>query len=206
MVLEDFVPFDVLQSQLFILRLLSACMYQHWKCFREGLPEPEVTVITSPRVENGNDETSSITSDHSTNSTSYTLPRKMEDPPPLDDSLAKYILSVLSRFLHQMSTQEENTVNQPAAPSPPATTRDPFTGPGGANSPSSDIIVEIYNAAKRVLFYTSASNWNVVFSRIKARIAYLTSTNDEWPETAELKLLECSALNSRRLSMVLQGV
>ncbi|RUS29150.1 hypothetical protein BC938DRAFT_480989 [Jimgerdemannia flammicorona] len=205
MVLEDFVPFDVLQSQLFILRLLSACMYQHWKCFREGLPEPEVTVITSPRVENGSDDTSSITSEHSITSTSYTLPRKMEDPPPLDDSLAKYILSVLSRFLHQMSTQEENTVNQPTAPPPAAAARnDPFTGPSGANNHSTDIIVEIYNAAKRVLFYTSASNWNVVFARIRARIAYLTSTNDEWPETAELKLLECSALNSRRLSMVLQ--
>ncbi|CAG8574310.1 8733_t:CDS:10, partial [Diversispora eburnea] len=38
---------------------------------------------------------------------------------------------------------------------------------------------------------SAASNWNVVFARIRNKIEYLTTTNDEWPETAELKLLEC---------------
>ncbi|CAG8526331.1 12565_t:CDS:2 [Rhizophagus irregularis] len=170
MMLEEFVPFEVLQSQLFILKILSACQ-----------------------------------SSQSNHSKQFKLPRSWDDPPPLEDSLAKYILSVLSRFLHQMASQEDNATGQPPNGNP--------AGPGSPNnfpataqgsSATFEIINDIYRNAGRVIFYISASNWNVVFSRIRNRIGYLTSTNDEWPETSELKLLECSDLNSKRLSMVLQ--
>ncbi|RIB13611.1 hypothetical protein C2G38_1974674 [Gigaspora rosea] len=135
------------------------------------------------------------------------LPRSWDDPPPLEDPLAKYILSVLSRFLHQFVTHEDNNPNIPNGTSSGQPQRE-LTSPNNPNvqfsAATHDIISEIYKNAGRVIFYISASNWHVVFSRIKNRIGYLTSTNDDWPETAELKLLEVSDLNSKRLSMVLQ--
>ncbi|KAF8977993.1 Ras GTPase activating protein ira2, partial [Haplosporangium bisporale] len=65
------------------------------------------------------------------------------------------------------------------------------------------IASELYKTAGRILFYISASNWPIVFARLKARVQHLSTTNDEWPETAELKLLETASLNQRRLGQVL---
>src|SRR4051812_2057587 len=102
MVLEDFVPFDVLQSQLFILKMLSACMTQHWNCHRELLEEQESAArssLSDAKENSGasnqnNDDTVSIHSDNGLNN--YASLRKLEDPPPLEEQLAKNILNVLS--------------------------------------------------------------------------------------------------------------
>ncbi|RIA90709.1 hypothetical protein C1645_875920 [Glomus cerebriforme] len=227
MVMEDFVPFEVLQSQLFILKILSACMTSHWKYYRGSKRELETKqpqqqqsneqqsnddLITLVNHNQQNQQSQQNQSNHQnqsnqTNQTKhFKLPRSWDDPPPLEDSLAKYILSVLSRFLHQMASQEDNTTGQPPTGSPagPGSPSSNFPAAPQGSSATFDIINDIYRNAGRVIFYISASNWAVVFSRIKNRIGYLTSTNDEWPETSELKLLECSDLNSKRLSMVLQ--
>ncbi|CAG8615452.1 22543_t:CDS:2, partial [Racocetra persica] len=234
MILEDFVPFDVLQSQLFILKILSACMTNHWKYYRGSQHEIDnqskaIQVIPSNTQSNIQSNIQSNTqsniqsindSDSVSSSTTQNipqpvkidqkqqkLPRSWDDPPPLEDPLAKYILSVLSRFLHQFVTHEDNNPNLQNG----ASSGQPQKDHGLPNNPNvqfsaatHEIISEIYKNAGRVIFYISASNWHVVFSRIKNRIGYLTSTNDDWPETAELKLLEVSDLNSKRLSMVLQ--
>ncbi|CAG8450213.1 2329_t:CDS:10 [Ambispora leptoticha] len=176
-----------------------------------------------------NNNTSNINPSNNNNASStngstlrpFKLPKSWDDPPQLEDSLAKYILNVLSRFLHQMASQEDNSPkDQPITGVPGAGVQNQgvgSSGGGGAfgggvvnggnavySTVTYEIICEIFKNAGRVIFYISASNWSVVFSRIKSRIGYLTSTHDEWPETAELKLLECSDLNSKRLSMVLQ--
>ncbi|CAG8470540.1 8562_t:CDS:10 [Ambispora gerdemannii] len=293
MVLEDFIPIDILQSQLFILKILSACVTHHWKWYRgaqrgellDGIPKassssnsniinlngsnssnvnsnnnnningiynPSMSnqtfnTLTSiiPNVNNNgigsninpineNKNTSNINPSNNNNANNnmnnnasssngttrpFKLPKSWDDPPQLEDSLAKYILSVLSRFLHQMASQEDNSPNnQPIAGVPGASTPNPGVGGGSAfgggvvnggnaavySTVTYEIICDIFKNAGRVIFYISASNWGVVFLRIKNRMSYLTSTHDEWPETAELKLLECSDLNSKRLSMVLQ--
>jgi hypothetical protein len=220
MVLEDFVPFEVLQSQLFILKILSACMTNHWKWYRGTQRELEAAK-SSKSSKNSDPSSSSIPLVPSIDDTSsittlvnqpnqpklqFKLPRSWDDPPPLEDALAKYILSVLSRFLHQMASQEDNVTGQTPNGNPTGSTstnNSPATPQG--SSATFDIISDIYKNAGRVIFYISASNWTVVFSRIKNRIGYLTSTNDEWPETSELKLLECSDLNQERLTAVLKG-
>ncbi|CAG8518713.1 24789_t:CDS:10 [Dentiscutata erythropus] len=216
MVLEDFVPFDVLQSQLFILKILSACMTNHWKYYRGAQREIETLSKAAqmiPSTNNSINDPVSISSPTTQNipqpvkidQKQQKLPRSWDDPPPLEDPLAKYILSVLSRFLHQFVTHEDNNPNIPNGPSSSQPQREQPNNPNVQFSAAThDIISEIYKNAGRVIFYISASNWHVVFSRIKNRIGYLTSTNDDWPETAELKLLEVSDLNSKRLSMVLQ--
>jgi neurofibromin 1 len=170
-----------------------------------------------------------------------------EDPPPLEDPLAKYIFHVVSSFLQNTSPdvydahaaaggaalaaamvdnpniygQSSHNANASSSAnandgvtSPIATTHGSSAGIGRdfltstyaalADAPA-DLAYEIHRAAGRVLFYISASNWGVVFARLKARIAVLAQTIDENADTGEVRLLEWCNLNSRRLSMVLQG-
>lgn len=126
----------------------------------------------------------------------------LEDPLPLEDNLAKYIVNIMSRFMHQMAASEDREYGIGNAAS--LMTRTDYNATG-ANGSSSDILLDIYKAASRVVFYVSASNWPIMFNKIKAKILYLSTTLDENPETADMRLLECSALNAKRLSMILTG-
>src|SRR5690348_536104 len=105
MVLEDIVPYDVMQSQLFVLRILAQCMDAHWKAYRGQLTqhlqeqsEHESEKATQDGHTNGADTVSSL---------SAVAAARHSDPPPLDDALAKYVLSVLTRFLHDVPTAED---------------------------------------------------------------------------------------------------
>ncbi|KAG0351334.1 Ras GTPase activating protein ira2 [Gamsiella multidivaricata] len=215
MVLEDSVPYDVMQSQLFVLRILSQCMEAHWKAYRDQLTqhlrEQSEQESEEATVRDGVSNNGSI-ADTAVSSITAAAAARHSDPPPLDDALAKYVLSVLTRFLHDVPTAED-----PDAKAETATTNSTNNKKKGAEIESApiasshntvniqevEISNEIYKTAGRVLFYISASNWPIVFARLKARIQHLTTTNDDWPETAELKLLETASLNQRRLGQVL---
>jgi hypothetical protein len=202
--MDDYVPYDVLQSQLFLLRMLSACMQHHWKSCRESANDSE-----DPEEPSGDDDARSLASSDDNASEngqdqSNGLPAVLEDPPPLDEPLAKYIVNVLMRFIHQMAAIDDKAFAHYANNTPGiARSEQHFSTSSSTNS--TGIIIDIYKAACRVIFYTSASNWNVVFAKVKARILYLTTTSDEHPETSDLRLLECSALDSKRLTMVLKS-
>ncbi|SPO22404.1 related to Neurofibromin [Ustilago trichophora] len=64
----------------------------------------------------------------------------------------------------------------------------------------------IYRLASQVVFYLSSSNWVVVSARLRNRLYYLSSTVEEAPSTAELRLLECSNFQRARLASMLQEV
>ncbi|CAG8783968.1 23848_t:CDS:2, partial [Cetraspora pellucida] len=196
------LPAEVLQSQLFILKILSACTTHHWKFYR-GTLQKELDALsknspeTSPTSPTVNNEIPSVTNDqqpapptsnYNGNARRFRPPRSWDDPPQLEEALATYILNVLSKFLHLMANHDDSI---------------PSSGPASVGA-TADIISEIYKNAGRVIFYISASNWSVVFSRIRNRISHLAAAGDNLAETAELRLLEVSDLNSIRLSMVLQ--
>lgn len=61
----------------------------------------------------------------------------------------------------------------------------------------------VYRYANLVVFYLSSSNWPVVHARIRNRIAYLTSTPEDVPNPADLRIIECGNLNVHRLGNVL---
>ncbi|KAF9922254.1 Ras GTPase activating protein ira2 [Linnemannia zychae] len=208
MVLEESVPYDVMQSQMFVLRILSQCMDAHWKAYRDQLTQhlQEANDHASDTLTNGSDITV-------TNITALAAARH-SDPPPLDDALAKYVLSVLTRFLHDYHTSEEtdartevpsnNSNNNNSRRKANDTDSAPISqSQPGSNLQEAELSQEIYKTAGKILFYISASNWPIVFARLKARIQHLSTTNDDWPETAELKLLETASLNQRRLGQVL---
>lgn len=64
----------------------------------------------------------------------------------------------------------------------------------------------IYRLASQVVFYLSSSNWVVVNARLRNRLYYLSSTIEDSPSTAELRLLECSNFQRARLASILQEV
>ncbi|ORX62830.1 hypothetical protein DM01DRAFT_1403269 [Hesseltinella vesiculosa] len=188
---DEYIPHDVLQSQLFLLRLLSACMQHHWQFVRKS----------NPAISKSNHfQRDSNVPDPLPKQPTDSLPPELEDPPPLEESLTKMMVVVLSRFMHQLYYMEERENGSTHTTNVSRTEYYTSTSAAGI---SSDIIVDIYKAASRVIFYLSASNWHTLFIKIKTRILYLTTTMDEAPNFADLRLLECCALNSKRLGAVL---
>ncbi len=57
----------------------------------------------------------------------------------------------------------------------------------------------------RIIFHISASNWIVVFSRVRAKIRQLAAQNDGDLDSVDLQLLSHSALDKYRLVQVLSG-
>lgn len=203
---EEHFPYENLQSQLFVLRMLSACMQHHWQYVRDVKSDNSSTKAASTV---GGYEESIHSLDSSTHHSRWSiadgpLPIEMEDPPPFDDAIAKSIVNVISRIMHQTTTMEEREYGQ-ATNHVTQITRTEYYTASNISRTSADIVLDIYKASSRVIAYLSASNWNVVFSKIKMRILYLSTTTDENPETSDMRLLECCSLNSKRLSIVLSG-
>ncbi|KIJ20411.1 hypothetical protein PAXINDRAFT_166473 [Paxillus involutus ATCC 200175] len=57
--------------------------------------------------------------------------------------------------------------------------------------------------AGRIVFYLSASNWMVIFNRIRNKIHHLANTAEDNPDTVDLQLMTHSAMDRVRLVQVL---
>ncbi|KAI9282283.1 hypothetical protein BY458DRAFT_429071 [Sporodiniella umbellata] len=159
-----------------MLRVLSACLHHQWKyhqAMQKNAPKRPALQRT----------------DTSFLETLEGVPPIHIDPPPLDDTFAKYLISLMFRFLSLFG----------------ATIEDREQGASmlrNATSPTS-VYEEICETAGRIITYASASNWDVVFSKFKGRLLQLKSAGEEVTEIADLAALENVSLNSKRLSMVL---
>lgn len=82
---------------------------------------------------------------------------------------------------------------------------------------SMDVLPEIHKAAGRIMFYLSASNWPLVFSKIKARLINIVQTaqtgatdapnhDREIGDLTELRFIEWCNLNKIRLGMIIAGI
>lgn len=129
------------------------------------------------------------------------MPAVPIDPPPLEDNLAKHIIHIVSRFVYQIVILDEKEHGLVANHSTSAGSTETYANMNGPCT----IIIDIYKAASGVVAYVSASNWSITFAKIKNRILYLTTTQEENPEVTDVMLLECASLNHKRLSMVLTG-
>ncbi|ORX55545.1 hypothetical protein DM01DRAFT_1366815 [Hesseltinella vesiculosa] len=192
------VPKDALQSQLFILRLLSACMQHHWNTYREqslrskdgdeanaAAAATGVSSSPSPRDSVDIDKTNLI------NVSAYV--------PPLDDALASFILVLMNRFLNQMHLIEEAS--------------DPDLAPDNSTNTNAlshldpvslEIMTDIYKVAGRVLYYVSASNWTMYYTKIKSAVQMLGSVHDgASTNPPDIRMLECCCLTRFRLHAIL---
>lgn len=184
------------------------------------------------------------------------------EPPPLDDSCARYILSVMVLFLRQtalpenplmlpsrssditfrdfeafdsmpvmappdvhsggysngLETQEQVIRPQPSSASVKS---GKFSISSTAHIPATNTTYEkthmsmvksslsvntlISKFAGRIIFHISASNWSVVFNRLRTKIHFLASNSGDNPDTIDLRLMAHSALDRQRLVQVLNG-
>lgn len=85
--LEDAIGINVMQSQLFMLQVLVACLIHSWK---------RSMVEESPSKEPGD---------------LHDLAKGWSDPPALDDLLAKQILSVMTFYLRLTVAREDSVLN-----------------------------------------------------------------------------------------------
>ncbi|THV03328.1 hypothetical protein K435DRAFT_835905 [Dendrothele bispora CBS 962.96] len=237
---------EILQSQLFILKVLSVAMASRW-------------LSSNPR-------SSSRTSNDDAKRTATrpgpadqpSTPVPWSEPPPLEESCAKYILSVMVLFLRQTTVQDDSLL-MPSSPFSDVSFRDyetadalevsdlPEVAENGTSGPriadflkqelrtrpssssfkstgkmstSSYILVpgssavyekthmssvksatslnnHIRKFAGRIIFHISASNWKVVFHRLRAKIHMMAS--DDISDTVDLHILTHSVLDKQRL-------
>lgn len=57
----------------------------------------------------------------------------------------------------------------------------------------------------KIIYHLSASNWRVVFDRLRTKIYFLASNPEGRPDTVDLQLMAHSALDRPRLIQVLNG-
>lgn len=170
--------------------MLSACMQHHWEYCQDIKIQPENS-NKRPAFYRAN-----ATEEHWI--TPEGMPAVPLDPPPLDDNLAKHIVYVMSRFIYKVGILEERDHGLVANHSASVDSVETFTD-------EQSLSTCIYKAASKVIAYVSASNWNIIFAKIKNRILYLTTTTEENPEITDVILLECASLNCTRLSKILTG-
>ncbi|KAL7420982.1 Ras GTPase activating protein ira2 [Cryptotrichosporon argae] len=204
-------PLDMVQSQLYLLHLLLLCISTSWHAH-----------ATMP-------SSSLATSD---------LPRPWSDPAPLDEGLARYLLSVLLVYVRMVS-RDDPMVSGTASPAPSKhsasgsswgrqlapssgsyslgtrfiqshsteSTQPPHAKPIALSAETQTAAIsQVAKYTSRLIFYLSASNWNLVLSRIRSRIAYLTTTIEEVPDLVELRLLEWANVDRIRLGQVMQEI
>ncbi|KAL0073829.1 hypothetical protein J3Q64DRAFT_1447842 [Phycomyces blakesleeanus] len=202
--IEQTIPFDILQSQLFILRLLSACMQHQWKCYRELSKERSIVAKTASLSLEAAAADAAIGIYNDSESPQITDEKSMAqsiDLPPLDEALVTFILVLMGRFLNQAHLVEEfieqQQLNALEYPNEPL----PHIEPTTAN-----IVMDIYKAAGRVLYYVSASNWLTYYAKIKSVVQVLGAIKDlNELSPPEIRMLESSCLTRQRLQMVLSG-
>ncbi|KAI8097774.1 uncharacterized protein BX664DRAFT_356981 [Halteromyces radiatus] len=194
---EYTIPIDVLQSQLFILRLLSACMQHHWKSYREQASQlahqrEETDAAAAAIGAVGADSSPRQSLD---DSSTYSVPRSMYIP-PLDDALVSFILLLMNRFLiqvHQMEEANDNDLSYDTTMTAPS--MDPTL---------IETMLDIYKVAGKVLYYVSASNWSFYYAKIKAAVQVLGSIGEGIDTNPpDIRMLECSCLTRPRLHTVL---
>ncbi|GLB34218.1 putative GTPase-activator protein for Ras-like GTPases [Lyophyllum shimeji] len=253
---SGYLAIEVLQSQLFILKVLSMTMASRWN-------HPRPASRSSHNHTSTPDSTTRLprqaSSDHSMSGSTF------QEPIPLDDNCARYVLSVMVMLMKQTATPDqplmlpnrfsdltfldfeshsmtygqtsENGVENPPTPVSDYSrthTQDPnLRAQSSSNSvrsgklslsstihiPATKATYEkthmflvksttpmnnlIAQYAGRVVFQISASNWHVVYLRLRNKIHSLASITSGTLETHDLQLMAHCALDRQRLVQLL---
>jgi hypothetical protein len=246
---------ETLQSQLFILKVLSVAMATRLNQYQEETYQK--TSSPSSKLDSPIPDSSTKKSRHgSVESIEFGV---------LDDNCARYILSVMVMFLRQTTSPEMRLTSSStisvdtsfhdfeildltdsaeilmmAKPEIIASIPDlirPLKSSGSSGSVSGTFPVAapprvplhprsltyeqthalqarsplllhslIAKFAARTVYHLSASNWGVVFHRLRTRIHFLAQTTEAQPDTTDLHLMTHSALDRTRLVQVLNGM
>ncbi|KAJ3011078.1 UNVERIFIED_CONTAM: Ras GTPase activating protein ira2, partial [Siphonaria sp. JEL0065] len=215
---------QLLHSQLFVLRLMANCLAYYWNLFRNTKKEQRDLL--------DDDDDDSFTEQHQMPQTID--PRVLADPPALNETLANYLLNICTHlFLTYMSEINANTITHPdflrslgfvddreVSPTP-AKIASFFTqtksghympSPAMFHTPTGpEIFLELQKEAGKIVFYLSASNWNLVLGRIRQKVYSLTNSTtanaddglSSAVDLAELRFMEYLNVDLTRLPSLL---
>ncbi|KAF8635007.1 hypothetical protein AX15_000591 [Amanita polypyramis BW_CC] len=212
---NGFPSLEVLQTQLFILKVLSAALASRW-----DLRTTEDAANSGPNMR-----------DHQ-NGSSHAIPSLINsEVPPLNDQCAKYILAVMVLFLRQTPSIDSPTMTatrytdiafrdyesdlQMSMPSPdedisyissrinvtslPILDRHYEKTSLSITKLPASLVHLVSEYAGRIVFHVSASNWGLVLERIREKIRQ----DDDNLDLSPIHLLAYSAVNRQRLVQVL---
>lgn len=204
-----------MQSQLFVIRLLSACLQHHWTWYKKqavrisletNTTEEAVAAAAATGAYNNDVSISSSSSSNLSEKSSLTQLKEdvQVDPPPLDEALVTFLLALMSRFLGQMHVIEERndqlallSTDHPNEALATASKVDPQT---------LEYIREVYTTSGKVLYYISASNWNSYYAKIKSAANVLSVLGESSElNPPEIRILSFACLNTTKLHTMLLG-
>ncbi|KAH7916805.1 hypothetical protein BJ138DRAFT_1121610 [Hygrophoropsis aurantiaca] len=273
---DGHMSIETLQSQLFILKILSVSMASRWSFRQEehgrsssraskgaqsSSQIPAVVESPIPSTSQQNKRSRQASSEYSAS----TPPPPWSEPFPLDDTCARYILSVMVLYLRQTAAPESRLMSSsnlapgaslhdfesvdlpnsspalddytaqigPPLPAhiseahkPSLKLKNSSTSFQSTGSTNSGVVHQgralsferthmalvksplslnllIGKFAGRIVYHLSASNWNVVFQRIRQKIHFLANTTEDNPDTIDLQLMTHSAMDRTRLVQIL---
>jgi len=234
------------QSQLLLTKILASAMAFRWESHREEVLHSDTRKPTSPVGARNSQEKPSWS---------------WVDPPPLDDKVARYAISVMVVFIKQTGSwgdrpkasghihsdtlydyeSIENPITFPvsatsssfsasesldrrlgisltrrtasiSALTPSYGPAYPFANSGKVVSFNSPILAStipsvnalISKYINKIIYYISASNWAVVFARIRQKIHHFASGSEELHDNTDMKLLSYCAMDQNRLIQLFQ--
>ncbi|WVW79391.1 hypothetical protein I302_101360 [Kwoniella bestiolae CBS 10118] len=210
---------DTLHSQLYLLHILNLCLSTSWQVHSASSPPPQGELPRCWPDPYPFDEVLAryilgimliYTRLVSSDSGIY----ERASPAPTKDSKGLGTSSSTSSTRSISSncityTLGTKFIQQHSYPSSSSTTSHEPIKPKPLSSQCSTPIATITQMTKytpRIIFYLSASNWNLVLSRIKSKIGYLQTTIEESPDVTEIRLLEWANLDRTRLAQTIQEV
>lgn len=206
---------DVLQSQLFIIRLISACLQHHWSWYkkqsiqisRETNHTVEAKAAAAATGTYADFTSSNISSNTPSTKSSLNDLRNTDnyvDPPPLDENLTTFILNLMSGFLGQMHIIEER--NDQLSTLSSEQPNDALTSASKVDPQTMEYIREIYTTSGKILYYMSSSNWSTYYAKIKLAVSALSSAGENLEfNPPEIRILAFASLNVSKLQAILTG-
>lgn len=169
-----------MQSKLFVLRLLSACLQHHSQHCRDLEKEKHPDTPTNELV---------------------------VELPSLDAALVAFVLVLMSRYITQYHLIEESTnAEQTNQNSSPIIDFSDNENGYTYEQIKLSLITDIYKASSKILYYISASNWDACYSKIKYAVISLDSINGGAEDIPpEIRMLESSCLTRQRLYTIFAG-
>ncbi|KAI8974377.1 hypothetical protein BDB01DRAFT_807208 [Pilobolus umbonatus] len=167
---ERNVPVEIMQSKLFVLRLLSNCMQSHRQHCKEQEKMNNVDIpITELNLE----------------------------LPALDAALVSFTLVLMSRYITQYHLIEEH--NSDVANSQRIYDFNEEDTGYTYEEIKLSLISDIYKQSSNIIYYVSSTNWDSCYSKIKNAVLYLDSSTSIDDIPPEIRMLEGSSLNRARL-------
>ena len=226
---EEPLP-EAVQSQLFVLRLIFVTLNFHWRTVNSAISNnisnsgpSSLSSLISPQAVLRQNHASTTSTGSLLNTQQQQQASKLKDPPALDEKSFSVLYAIVVRILFKYARLNDVTSPFNVLGSHTTTNMTCFDSQDlpldfvsflGLNQsvtqalsqPVTSEYVDLYQAAGRVIFFLSASNWDHVFARMKAKLNQLAGSVDDNVDVSELRVFEWSHLNHRKLSMVLQEV